>query len=201
MKQYYISDIHFNHSNVIKFDCRPFLTVKEMEETIVENWNNRVKANDIVYIVGDFCWSLEDEWIRILNKLNGRKMLVRGNHDIKKMSNKLKNKFIKVSDYEEIKDNGRRIILSHYPILFYKSSYGEDVWHFCGHTHNRTKEEALRQMFVQDIINNNKENFDNKGHIINVGCMMGYINYTPRTADELIEWWKNYYRGEENGRK
>lgn len=193
MNRYYISDTHFNHSNILLFDNRPFFNVKEMEETIVQNWNKRVKKDDIVYILGDFCWSLEDEWIRILNRLNGRKMLVLGNHDIRNMSNRLKKMFIQVADYKEVKDGGRRIILSHYPILFYRSSYNDNVWHFHGHTHNNTKEEVNRQTYVKDLIRNRKQDYDNKGHIINVGCMMDYVDYIPRTADDLIDWWTNNY--------
>lgn len=53
---YYISDLHFGHSNIIRFDNRPFSNVQEMEETIVKNWNERVAKDDVVYILGDFCW-------------------------------------------------------------------------------------------------------------------------------------------------
>jgi calcineurin-like phosphoesterase family protein len=193
MKRYYIADTHFNHANILRFDNRPFANTKEMEEVIVKNWNDRVTADDIVYILGDFCWSLEDEWIRILDRLNGRKMLILGNHDLKRLSERAKQKFIQVTDYKEIKDEGKHIIMCHYPILFYKSSYGENVWHFCGHTHNRTEEEIQRQKFVKEILANRTEDYHNKGHIINVGCMMDYMGYTPRTADELIEWWEGYY--------
>ena len=77
--------------------------------------------------------------------------------------------------------------------MFYRSSYGKDTWHFCGHTHNRTAEENRRQEYVLDLLKNRKQDYDNKGHIINVGCMMDYVNYTPRTAEELIEWWEKYY--------
>ena len=91
--------------------------------------------------------------------------------------------------------------MCHYPILFYRSSYNVGVWHFCGHTHNRTDEEILRQDYVCDIIGERKvaklagKEYQhlNRGHIINVGCMMDYMGYTPRTADELIEWWHKYY--------
>ena len=201
MGNYYISDTHFGHSNIIHFDNRPFSNVKEMEETIVKNWNERVTNLDTVYILGDFCWNTEEEWIRILDKLNGHKVLVRGNHDLKKMSATLKNKFQQICDSKEITDHHKRIIMSHHPMLFYRASYGENVWHFCGHTHNHTSEEMMRQNFVEQLIQNSKEDYDNKGHIINVGCMMDYMNYTPRTADELISWWSNYYGQQINSKR
>ena len=193
---YYIADTHFGHSNILRFDNRPFSDVQDMEQTIIKNWNERVTKDDTVYILGDFCWGLENEWIRILDQLNGMKVLIRGNHDLKSPSANLKKKFCKITDYDEIKDNGKRIIMSHYPILFYRASYNPDVWHFCGHTHNRTDEEFRRQVFVLDLVYDSttqSKDYLNKGHIVNVGCMMPYVNYTPRTADELIVWWNDYY--------
>jgi len=190
---YYIADLHIGHSNIINFDERPFKNTKEMEETLVNNWNNKVTKDDVVYILGDFCWSTEPDWIRILDKLNGEKVLIRGNHDLKHPSAELKKRFRQICDYKEITDHRRRIIMSHYPIMFYRASYGKDVWHFCGHTHNHTNEEYKRQKYVWDLVTNRKEDFDNRAHIVNVGCMMDYMDYTPRTADELIAWWQNYY--------
>ena len=85
---YYISDLHFGHGNIIKFDQRPFATVEEMTHVLIRNWNSTVTNQDTVYILGDFCWGKETDWIRILDKLNGNKVLIRGNHDIKDMSDK-----------------------------------------------------------------------------------------------------------------
>ena len=94
-KTFYIADTHFGHKNIINFDNRPFSSTKEMEDVIVKNWNSVVTNDDDVYILGDFCWDKEDEWIRILNRLNGRKFLIKGNHDLRQMSQKLKNMLVK----------------------------------------------------------------------------------------------------------
>ena len=108
---YYISDLHFGHNNVIKFDNRPFNNIQEMESTIVENWNKTVKDNDVVYVLGDLFWKTYDA-DRILPILNGQIILIKGNHDsIEPLRRK-----IKVFDYLEIKDNKRNVVLSHYPI-------------------------------------------------------------------------------------
>lgn len=190
---YYIADTHFGHKNIIKFDNRPYYSVKDMEESIVQFWNEKVSNHDYVYILGDFCWGKEDEWLRIVNRLNGIKILIRGNHDLKNMSKTLKQCFQYITDYKEINDNGKKVIMSHYPNLFYKNSGDENTWHLCGHTHNRTNEELLRSRFVSEILKQRQYNYDNKGHIINVGCMMPYMAYTPRTLNELIDWFHNYY--------
>ena len=61
MSNYYISDTHFGHSNIIDFDYRPYKNVQEMDETLINNWNSIVSNEDTVYILGDFCWLKEDK--------------------------------------------------------------------------------------------------------------------------------------------
>lgn len=187
-KIYYISDLHYSHSNVIKFDNRRFKDVEEMNNVLIENWNSVVEKGDIVYILGDFCWSAKDEeWIDILNKLNGSKHLILGNHDFKRMSSKVKKKFAGVYDYKEIKDNGRRVIMCHYPMPFYRSDYDNGVYMLYGHVHT-----TIEYDFMEDIKDMIKEKDQrgkstNKCQFYNVGCMMPWMNYFPRTLDEIIE--------------
>ena len=68
--KFYISDLHFGHKNILKFDNRPFFTLEEMEKTLISNWNNKISKNDDVYILGDMFWHNEDatrNYCRILN--------------------------------------------------------------------------------------------------------------------------------------
>lgn len=89
---YLIADTHFNHKNVIEYCNRPFKDVEEMNEIMIKNWNEVVGEDDIVFHLGDFCFSeyieglsYKDRYIKtaneLLDKLNGRKYLIRGNHD------------------------------------------------------------------------------------------------------------------------
>ena len=80
---YYLADCHFGHTAVLKFDHRPFADVQQMEESMVMLCSAAVQKGDTVYILGDFCWGKKDEWIRILRRLNGQKVLIQGNHDLK----------------------------------------------------------------------------------------------------------------------
>lgn len=188
----YISDLHFGHKNIIRFDGRPFASVEEMEDKMVENWNSVVRQKDTTYILGDFCWSAkDDEWIRIANRLNGAKVLIRGNHDLSKMSYRLRNCFADVRDYKEIGDCGKRVIMSHYPMLLYKGAYNPDVVMLCGHVH-LTRENSLLEKWRQELVDTQKGNGDSCGQVINVGCMMPYMAYTPRTLTEIL----NAYKGE-----
>lgn len=83
---FYISDLHIGHENVIKYDNRPFANADEMNDTIFSNWNSRVTRDDTVYILGDFIWLKESKWYDIVSGLTGNKVLVRGNHDPRQYS-------------------------------------------------------------------------------------------------------------------
>lgn len=183
----YISDQHYNHFNILRFDNRSFSTVEEMETILNLNWNSVVKPEDTTNILGDFCWSKdESEWIRILDSLNGSKVLIRGNHDLKNMSAKLKSKFADIKDYKEITDEGKHVIMCHYPILLYKGSYNPDCYMLCGHVHT-TRENDFLTKWREELRNTRSSYSDSCGNIYNVGCMMSYINYIPRTLEEIIK--------------
>ena len=183
---YYISDLHFGHHNIMRFDNRPFKSVEEMDETLIKNWNNKVSKEDTVYILGDFCWSTEDRWIEILKQLNGIKVLIKGNHDLRKMSQQLRNMFQDIKDYNEVKDNGKRVLLSHYPMPFYRGDYNPDIIHLYGHIHTTIENDFMEHL--RDYINKN-DNRNGGKHLCqfyNVGCMMNYMSYTPRTLKEIV---------------
>lgn len=186
MSNFYIADLHFGHGNIIGFDNRPFDSVEEMNETLINNWNKKVKQGDTTYILGDFCWGKESQWIEILNKLNGNKVLIRGNHDLKQMSKTLKDKFLYIKDRHEISDCGKKLILSHYPELAYKSSYNPNVFMLHGHIHYYTNEAILIRDFVEELRRMRINDWDNCGQIINVGCMLKEMDYTPRTLMEIL---------------
>lgn len=185
-KNFYISDLHFDHKNVIKFDSRPFFTLEEMNKTLINNWNSVVAKDDTVYILGDFCWSKEDRWIEIMKQLNGNKQLIKGNHCLKKMSPKLRAMFQDVKDYKEITDSGKHVCMSHFPMMFYKSAWNPDNYMLCGHVHT-TRENDLLEQWTEMLRNTKTDSSYSYGNIINVGCMMPWMGYTPRTLDEILE--------------
>jgi len=77
---YFSSDHHFYHANVIRFCDRPYKDVEEMNEALVKNWNAVVKPEDTVYYLGDFSMALRPVEL-YTKRLNGRKILIAGNHD------------------------------------------------------------------------------------------------------------------------
>ena len=185
-KIFYIADYHFGHANVIRFDNRPFTSVNEMDQKMIENWNNVVSKEDTVYILGDFCWGKEDRWIEILDQLKGNKILIRGNHDLKGMSQQLRNKFQDIRDYKEVKDNGKRVLLSHYPMPFYRGDYNSDIIHLYGHIHVTIENDFMEHIREYINKNDNRGNSKHQCQFYNVGAMIPYMNYTPKTLDEII---------------
>ena len=99
---YFISDLHLGHKNVLKFDNRPFINIEEHDKTIIDNWNNKVNDND--------------DWV-----------------------------------------------------------------HLYGHVHN-SFEENMIQHFRYEM----GALYDKPCHMYNVGAMMKYMDYTPRTLEEII---------------
>ncbi len=192
-KIYYIADLHLGHANVIRFDNRPFANIQEMQKTIIEKWNARVENSDYVYILGDFIWGPEQSWRELVPKLNGKKVLIQGNHDLKQMSGATKALFKDIKQYKEISDNCRRVILCHYPILMYNKSFDPATYMLCGHVHV-TRENDLLEQFRESIRQQTKESGGDgpRGQIYNIGCMMPWMDYTPRTLDEIVEGYEKH---------
>ena len=78
-----ISDTHFGQRFAVRFFKRPFKNIKEMHDTLIENWNNNIREDDLVLILGDFYGGNKIFSHFLLKKLNGEKILVKGNHDFK----------------------------------------------------------------------------------------------------------------------
>lgn len=112
------SDTHFNHFNIIKYCNRPFSSVEEMNETIIENWNKVVSEGDTVYHLGDFALGNKSLIPNILKRLNGHINFIMGNHDNLSIMEKLSSEDHLITDlfWEEVIKVGKKtIILNHFP--------------------------------------------------------------------------------------
>lgn len=117
-KIFVTSDCHFNHQNILKYEpnSRPFETVEEMNEVIIKNWNSVVSPEDTVYVCGDFCMGTIDRAKECICQLNGKIILIRGNHDTANRIKLYQELGIEVKDIEYISYKGRFFILCHFPI-------------------------------------------------------------------------------------
>lgn len=172
---YFTSDLHLGHENAIKHCGRPFSSVEEMNEFIIANWNKRVHKDDIVYIVGDITLKNvggED----FARKLKGTKILICGNHDQFIRQPGAAELFDDIKMMDELRIDGRRVTLCHYPMIEWPGSrrdpgtkpYGYLVY---GHIHNGVKE-IFRHLYESE-------------NALNVG--MDVNGFIPVTWDELVE--------------
>lgn len=138
MRRFVVADLHFKHSKIITYNNRPFKNVKEMDEELIKLWNSTVGKKDIVYILGDFTLVGQLDIIaEYLNALNGTKVLVKGNHDVRKPKEYLECGFYEVSSKPMMVEPG--VILMHEP--FKNLSFIEPNYiYFFGHVHNNRVE-------------------------------------------------------------
>lgn len=192
---YYIADTHFGCQN--KYENR---TIKH-DKLIKDNWNHVVHNNDTVYILGDIGRignNKDNEYLcEIISTLKGNKILIQGNHDIIKDS-RVKQLFTEIVSYKEIVDNSNgmnhKIVLSHYPILFWNNQHKGSI-HLYGHVHNTDEYEFYD--CTLDCLNDYLKTKTLKGYsdcpeckAYNVGCMLDYMDYTPRTLKEIMDNYK-----------
>ena len=137
--QYFISDPHMGHYNCIRFDNRPFKDVEEMNNEMISAINKRCKADDDLYILGDFCMrpAMYALWAE---KINAKKHLILGNHDNEKAA-RASGAFVEIVDYKRlilpnpvVAGTSIKVILSHYPMVSWDGQmYG--AIHIYGHVH------------------------------------------------------------------
>ena len=173
----YISDLHIGHPQALIYDNRPFQSLDEMKQAIIDNWNSAVAEGDVTYILGDMFWS-NAEAPEVLRQLKGEKHLILGNHD--RPSSEMKKHFASVEQLKTVNDNGRQVVLCHYPIAHWKNE-DHGAFHLYGHIH-RSRE---RRPFEEYAALMRAWGYPYRSY--NVGCMLPYMNYTPRTLDEIIE--------------
>ena len=141
-KTYFIADTHFGHGAIIRYENRPFKDTKEQEEVLIRKWNDVVTSEDTIYVVGDFGLSdSKEETTRVCQMLNGKKILVMGNHDTNSPEWYRQCGFTEASPWPIIFENFW--ILSHEPLYINENMPYANIY---GHVHaNPTYKDASRQ--------------------------------------------------------
>ena len=169
---YYTADLHLGHANIIGHSKRPFSCVEEMNDTIIQNWRGIIKEEDDVYILGDMIFRDKDP-VKLLSQLTGKLHLIKGNHDKFIKNPECRKYFESVNDILEVNDNGRRVVLFHYPMVEWDAFYQGSI-HLYGHIHNND----CQAKQIMDSIHN----------CYNVG--MDCLNFVPMTLDQIIKFYK-----------
>lgn len=150
---WFTSDLHFGHRNVLKFCDRPWNDEKEMGNGLIENWNNTVGDNDIVFILGDVFWFNDSHSIKkVLSKLKGKNIyIIPGNHDDFKSYHRVDDDRINLCEdvvVTWITREGKKlqeIWLSHYPMMTWPHREN-GAYQFFGHIHSKPdKNEGVDQ--------------------------------------------------------
>jgi len=169
---WFISDTHFGHKNILEYEkeARPFSCLEEMHEVMIDRWNSVVNRKDIIYHLGDFAFGRRN--IQIAERLNGKKKLIMGNHDIYSSSD-----YIKYFDklYGVIFWN--KCILSHMPV----SEDGLCVrWFLNVHGHLHSK----------NVLDKDNSNWHDINYF-NVSCEQN--NLTPIHEDIILNRLKRVF--------
>jgi calcineurin-like phosphoesterase family protein len=184
MSTWFTSDMHFGHENIIRYSHRPFRDVSHMHEGLIERWNDVVQPDDTVWVLGDVAMGTIEESLRCVSRLNGRKLLVAGNHDRCWSFHGAKHErwitHYQDAGFAEIHQgqisfdlDGRLVDLCHFPYRGdsqYEDRYldarpvDSGAWLLHGHVHETWKQ---------------------WGRMINVGCDVW--DYRPVAASELAE--------------
>ena len=175
MRHFIISDTHFSHENIIRYCNRPFAHADEMDECLIQYWNEVVRPEDHVRHLGDVSMKrggrLEQlAFIRLIKRLNGHKRLILGNHDHFPTEVYLEAGFEKIQGTGQWLGDG--IIYSHYPI--HPSNFGRAMGNVHGHVHQNPSPLPFRD-----------NEFENKKVYYNASVEA--INYRPRDVEEIRE--------------
>lgn len=160
---YLISDLHFDHTNIIKYTQRPFSSTDDMNRAMVEKWTGVVKYNDTAFFLGDMTYGTRhrpiDHW---LQKLTGNVEFLRGNHDTDRIT-----KARVIPTNHGIRYKGREFLLAHEP---YRPD-GFDGWLIHGDKHNNDLDQY-------PLINQKRKT-------VNISAEL--VDYTPISLDRIID--------------
>jgi calcineurin-like phosphoesterase family protein len=132
------ADFHFGHANIIRYCNRPFATVEEMDQAIVERLNASVKRDNVLYFLGDFYVEAQQKIFAYRRRIHCKKIFaVPGNHD--KQACKLKEEFSRLDNLTEVSIHGQSIVLCHYALRVW-NRFNRGSWHLYGHSHGRLPE-------------------------------------------------------------
>lgn len=172
---FFTSDVHLNHNNILHLANRPFDDIDQMNRRLVSNINSLVGPHDILYFLGDMAFGKDKpETIRwFLDKLNCKDVhLIFGNHDSHDEAFMKSLGFRSAKDYEMFKENKKKFVLSHYPMLDWDGAFhGSYMLH--GHIHSNGD-------------TYNKENLENGIKRYDVGVDAN--NYYPVSLNDIVDF-------------
>lgn len=186
-KVWFISDTHWGHKTLIHDKYRPFKTIEEHDQVLIDNWNSVVSDEDTVFHLGDAFFCDKNRSIEIMNRLKGHKILIKGNHDSRKDS------YYYGIGFEEVQTWGyyESFTLTHKPLGFQNKPMALNLtaqtFNVHGHIHKGT-----HRSDSMDIINQNQVAY----YCVSVD----QTNFYPISFEEIDRkyniWLEHYYETE-----
>jgi calcineurin-like phosphoesterase family protein len=140
---WFSSDWHIGHANIIGMCGRPFASVEEMDQAIIDNVNNWIRPHDTLYFLGDLCWwkgerwGVYQRWVKTIRQIKcNNRILIKGNHDL------FTDLFKSAHDRLELKTERGSFVLDHYALRTWHHKEG-GVYHLYGHSHDQIPEHDL----------------------------------------------------------
>lgn len=174
---YYISDTHFRDQAIFDKCKRPFKSLQDMEEAIIQNWNKKISDEDIVYVLGDLVKDDDASAIQIFKQLKGHKHLIVGNHDHQLLEDiKSSNIFETIEFIKLIIDEDRKVCVCHYPLMDWMEFNRQGILVY-GHIHNKTEKNGKAYKQIKEFYRS----------LPAYNCGVDVCNFEPRTLNELIK--------------
>lgn len=132
---FFTADTHFSDRNAFLMSQRPFASLEEMNEALIDNWNSVVPEDGVVFHLGDFGCGGKAGWEKTAGALHGRIYLILGNHDYTHIRASYSKYFEEVLPQKYVRIGGQPIYLNHYPFLCYEYEH-LNTWQLFGHVHS-----------------------------------------------------------------
>ena len=144
MNNFFSSDWHLSHKKILQFDNRPFSSIEEHDNAIINNYNELVRPDDNFYFLGDFAFGDIKKAEEFMKRLMGNKFFIKGNHDHEDMVEIYKKYGTYLGEQCKIKlvgdGNGQEIVLNHYKMAIWERAH-RFSWHLYGHSHHSLKDD------------------------------------------------------------
>lgn len=191
------SDPHFGHHSVIAMEKRPFGSVNSMDKGLIRMWNEVVKEDDITIVCGDVQISRRPLIYKILNQLNGKIIIVPGNHDDYLIKNyafwsimgEIDRTKIIITDHQYVLENawnGHDILFCHFPLEKWDGQYNKKpTIHMHGHSHVNYRNDHDGDPIPKRVMRN-RYNIT-MGYLANVSMLPEDLHWRPITIDQAME--------------
>jgi calcineurin-like phosphoesterase family protein len=188
MSVWFTADLHFGHGNVIGYSSRPFADADDMNDALIERWNAVVDVNDTVWVLGDVALGRIAETLPLVGALNGRKLLLAGNHDRcwsghGSRADGWTERYLDAG-FAEVHQGARHIDIDQRPVLACHFPYRGD-----SHDHDRFVEQRPADTGEWLLHGHVHERWRQRGRMINVG--IDVWDYCPVSEAQLATLIRN----------